>query len=48
MIRDRHSRQIAAAIPDARLVRIKGTHFIAAEASGEFNKIVNDFLEETI
>lgn len=47
MIRDKHSRQIAAAIPGARLARIEGTHFIAAEASQAFNQLVKTFLEET-
>lgn len=46
MIKDSHSSLIADSIPRARFCRINGSHFIAAENSGEFNKAVSEFLEE--
>ena len=44
MIRDSHTRLIAASIPDAELRIIEGGHFIAAENSERFNREVLDFL----
>lgn len=45
MIKDRHSRLIAASIPDSRFVRIEGDHFIAAKNSEAFNRAVEAFLK---
>ena len=44
MIRDSHTRKIAAAIPGARLVFLEGDHFIAAKRSDAFNREVDAFL----
>lgn len=44
MIKAGHTRQIAANIPDAELVFIKGDHFIAKKRAGAFNRAVLDFL----
>ena len=46
MIREEHTRLIAGSIPDARLVLIRGDHFIAAKQPEEFNRAVLDFLAE--
>ncbi|MBR4121971.1 MAG: alpha/beta fold hydrolase [Erysipelotrichaceae bacterium] len=46
MIREPHTRLIAAGIPDARLVLIEGNHFIANKKPAEFNRAVLDFLNE--
>lgn len=46
MIRDAHSAAIADALPNGRLVRLDGTHFIAAEESEAFNRVVEAFLDE--
>lgn len=46
MIKDSHSRLIASSIPNARFVRIKGDHFIAAGNPAEFNGVVGSFLSE--
>lgn len=46
MIREDHTRLIAAGIPDSELVFIKGNHFIANKKAGEFNQAVLDFLKE--
>lgn len=45
MIRESHTRLIAESIPDARLVFVKGNHFIANKHPGEFNRAVLDFLQ---
>lgn len=45
MIRDEHTRLIAANIPDANLVLIKGNHFIASKRPKEFNRAVLEFLQ---
>lgn len=45
MIRESHTRLIAASIPESRLVFIKGGHFIAAQKPEEFNRAVLDFLK---
>lgn len=44
MIKDEHTRQIAASIPDAQLEIIDGDHFIAAKCSLAFNAEVIAFL----
>ena len=46
MIRADHTRRIAEALPDARLVFIPGDHFIAAKNPDAFNAAVLHFLEE--
>ena len=45
MIREEHTRVIAANIPDANLVLIKGNHFIASKRPKEFNRAVLEFLQ---
>lgn len=44
MVRVSHARLIADSIPDARLVFVKGNHFIANRNPLEFNRAVLDFL----
>ena len=44
MIKEAHTRLIAKHIPSAKLVFIKGDHFIAAKCPEEFNRVVLDFL----
>lgn len=44
MIKTGHTRLIAASIPDAELVFIRGDHFIANKNPGEFNQAVLEFL----
>ena len=44
MIKDSHSVLICESLPNARLVRIKGDHFIAAKNPEEFNRAVSRFL----
>lgn len=46
MIREEHTRIIAASIPDATLRFIKGNHFIASKQPEEFNRAVLDFLKD--
>ena len=46
MIRGEHTRLIAESIPGAKLVFLKGDHFIASKHPEEFNKAVLDFLRE--
>lgn len=46
MIREKHTRLIQESLPDARLVLLPGSHFIANERPEEFNAAVADFLEE--
>lgn len=46
MIKEGHTRLIAAGIPDSALVFIKGNHFIANKKPEEFNRVVLDFLKE--
>lgn len=48
MIKASHTKVIAESIPNARLTIIKGDHFIANKCSAEFNRAVDDFLENTI
>ena len=45
MIRESHTCLIAESIPDARLVFVKGNHFIANKHPVEFNRAVLDFLQ---
>ncbi len=45
MIREAHTRQIAAGLPEGRLCLLKGDHFIAAKNSKAFNRAVGAFLE---
>lgn len=47
MIKERHSRQIAQAIPGSRLEIIAGDHFIAAKNPDAFNRAVEKFLADT-
>ena len=44
MIKEAHTRLIAESIPDAKLVFLKGNHFIANRRPEEFNRAVLDFL----
>lgn len=44
MIREKHTRQIAAAIPGARLAILPGDHFVAHKNSAAFNRAVLEFL----
>ena len=46
MVRDSHTRLIAASTPDASLVLLHGNHFIAAKKPAEFNCAVMEFLEK--
>ena len=46
MIKESHTRAIAAAIPRARLVILEGDHFVAAKNSAAFNAQVLHFLQE--
>ena len=46
MIREEHTKLIAASLPDATLRFIKGNHFIAKEHPEEFNGAVLDFLRK--
>ncbi|MCR5357106.1 MAG: alpha/beta hydrolase [Lachnospiraceae bacterium] len=48
MIKEEHTRLIASAIPNSKLVFIKGNHFIASKNPREFNQAVLDFLKHTI
>ena len=45
VIKEAHTRKIADCIPDARLVFVKGSHFIANRHPKEFNRAVLDFLQ---
>ena len=45
MIRREHTRQIARAIPGARLLLLDGTHFVAREDPERFNAAVISFLK---
>lgn len=46
IIREAHTRMIAGALPDSRLVLIPGDHFIAARNPEAFNQAVEAFLNE--
>lgn len=45
MIREAHTRKIAASIPNARLAILEGDHFIANKRSVAFDRAVDNFLE---
>ena len=45
MIKEAHTRLIADSIPDARLIFVKGNHFIANRNPLEFNRAVLAFLQ---
>lgn len=47
MIKESHTREIAANISGAKLVILKGNHFIANKCPAEFNRAIDEFLEET-
>lgn len=47
MIRSTHSQMIADRLPEARMVVLKGDHFIASRRSAEFNQAVSAFLRDT-
>lgn len=46
MVKEAHTREIAANIPDAKLSIIKGNHFIANRNHVAFNREVDTFLRE--
>ncbi len=48
MIKEEHTRLIAASIPDATLQFIRGNHFIASKQPEEFNRAVLNFLQNEI
>lgn len=45
MIRESHTKEIAEHIPNAKLVILKGDHFIANKRYAAFNQAVEDFLK---
>lgn len=45
MIKDSHTREIAACIPQARLVILPGDHFLANRRPDAFNRAVEEFLD---
>ncbi|MGN0969101.1 MAG: alpha/beta fold hydrolase [Oscillospiraceae bacterium] len=47
MIREKHTRAIADALPNAKLVFLPGDHFIANKNPEAFNRAVEGFLAET-
>ena len=47
MIKESHTREIAANVSGAKLVILKGNHFIANKCPAEFNRAIDEFLEET-
>ena len=46
MIREGHTRLIAESLPNARLVILKGNHFVAKQNPRDFNRAVEEFLAE--
>lgn len=44
MIKEEHTRLIAASIPQAQLAFVTGSHFVAAENPDAFNRVVDEFL----
>ena len=48
MIKEKHTRQIAAALPNAKLVIIPGDHFIAAKQPDRFNQETEAFLRTAV
>jgi pimeloyl-ACP methyl ester carboxylesterase len=47
LIKEKHTKTIAGAIPGAKLCFIEGDHFIALKESGRFNSAVMEFLTES-
>ena len=45
MIKESHTKEIAAHLPNAKLVIISGNHFIANKNPTAFNRAVEDFME---
>ena len=45
MIKESHTREITKNIPNAKLIVIRGNHFIANKRSAEFNEVVDNFLK---
>ena len=45
MIKESHTKEIAACIPNAELRILNGDHFIANKRHSEFNRMVDDFLK---
>ncbi len=45
MMKEEHTRLIAASIPNSELVFIRGNHFIASKKPEEFNRVVLQFLQ---
>ena len=48
MIKDSHTRLIAENIPNAKLTILKGDHFIASKRPAEFNRVVDEFLNNRL
>lgn len=48
MIRESHTRQIYENLPDARLILLRGNHFIANKEPEAFNRAVEAFLREEV
>lgn len=46
MIKQSHTRSIAAPIPNARLAILPGDHFLARRSPEQFNRLVLEFLEK--
>lgn len=46
MIKKSHTEQIAQNLPNAKLIFIKGNHFIANKRPAEFNRAIEDFLKQ--
>ncbi len=46
LITEEHTKLIASSIPEAKLVFIKGNHFILSKQPEAFNKAVDEFLNE--
>ena len=46
MIKEKHTRLLAASLPDSSLVFIPGDHFIAAKKTAAFNQAVFAFLDQ--
>ena len=45
MIREKHTRLIAASLPNSTLVILPGDHFVARRNWEQFNPVVLEFLE---
>ena len=44
MIKESHTRLIAASVPGSRLEILQGSHFVAQENPEEYNRIIDEFL----